>query len=292
MKFCRFQTSRGVSLGTLNNGSLYDLTSVNESTFKDLNSLYSAADNDVSKMVEIASGAMSSARKVPYSYDLLRIPVKPAEIWAAGVTYLRSRQARETETKTKGLYDYVYEATRPELFLKDTGVRCRGPNEEVAVRSDSKWSVPEPELTIVCDGETKIVGYTVGNDMSSRDIEGENPLYLPQAKVYRGSSSVGPVVVTPEEVGDPGSLEIKMKIKRDKNLDFEGSTNTSQMKRSIPELLSFLKRDNVLSTFTLLMTGTSIVPPDNFTLQTSHEVEIEIEKIGTLTNPVRKLENS
>ena len=149
--------------------------------------------------------------------------------------------------------------------------------------------MPEPELTVVCDSEAKVIGYTVGNDVSSRDIEGENPLYLPQAKVYSGSSAIGPVIVTPDEIPNPHSLEIKMKIRRNGKESFSGSTNTSQMKRSVPELLKYLKQNNELGTFTLLMTGTSIVPPDDFTLQTGDEVEIEIEKIGILTNPVRKL---
>src|SRR5579872_792125 len=290
MKFCRFYNDTGISLGVLDHDAIYDLTAVNGATFKDLDSLYAAADGDVSGMVEIAGDGLKKADKVPYSYDLLKIPVKPVEIWAAGVTYLRSRQARESETKSKGLYDYVYEAKRPELFLKDSGARCRGPGEEVAVRGDSNWSVPEPELTILCDKDTKIIGYTCGNDVSSRDIEGENPLYLPQAKVYRWSSAVGPVIVTPDELGDPHSLDIRMKITRDGKKAFEGSTNTSQLKRKVSELLSFLKRDNDLGTFTMLMTGTSIVPPDDFTLQTGDDVEIEIEKIGTLINRVRKLQ--
>lgn len=289
MKFCRFQSSNGISFGILNDESFYDLTSVDNETFSNLNSLYSKADGDLSKVSDIASDAMKKAKKYPYDYDLLKIPVKPAEIWAAGVTYLRSRQARESETKTKGLYDYVYDATRPELFLKDSGLRCVGPNEEVSARSDSKWSVPEPELTVVCDTEAKIVGYTCGNDVSSRDIEGENPLYLPQAKVYRASSSIGPVIVTSDELGDPHSRGIVMRIKRGEKQVFEGATNTSQMKRSVTELLGFLKRDNQLNTFTLLMTGTSIVPPDDFTLQTGDGIEIEIERIGMLSNHVRKL---
>ncbi|MDA4130137.1 MAG: fumarylacetoacetate hydrolase family protein, partial [Thaumarchaeota archaeon] len=142
---------------------------------------------------------------------------------------------------------------------------------------------------IVCDEEAKIVGYTIGNDMSSRDIEGENPLYLPQAKVYKASSSIGPVLVTPDEMPHPQSVEIKMKISSTKENVFEGTTNTSQMRRSIPELLGFLKRDNVLSRFTLLMTGTSIVPPENFTLKHGDLVEIDIENIGTLRNPVVQL---
>jgi 2-dehydro-3-deoxy-D-arabinonate dehydratase len=292
MKFCSFQYSNTTSFGVLDRGFLYDLSGVDGGTAKDLNNLYAKANRDIAKMVEMASGAMQHAKKIPFDYKLLRLPVKPTEVWGAGVTYLRSRQARESETKTKGLYDYVYDATRPELFLKDSGLRCRGPNEEIGVRSDSTWTVPEPELTVVCDSEAKVVGFTIGNDVSSRDIEGENPLYLPQAKVYSGSASIGPIIVTPDEVGDPRSLEIKMRIRRGGKDIFQGSTNTSQLKRSVPELLKYLKRDNELSTFTLLMTGTSIVPPDDFTLQSGDEVQIEIARIGMLVNPVRKLSGS
>jgi 2-dehydro-3-deoxy-D-arabinonate dehydratase len=292
MKFCSFQMPGGMAFGVLEGSTLYNLSGTGDNALRDLNSLYEKADHDLSKVQEIASGAKSDAKKVPFDYNLLRIPVKPAEIWGAGVTYLRSRQARETETKIKGLYDYVYDSIRPEIFLKDSGRRCRGPNEEIGVRSDSAWTVPEPELTVVCDSEAKVVGYTIGNDVSSRDIEGENPLFLPQAKVYAGSASIGPVVVFPDAVGDPHSLGIQMKIRRGGKEAFSGSTNTSQMKRTVPELLKYLKKDNELSNFTLLMTGTSIVPPDDFSLQTGDDVEIEIEKIGTLINPVRKLLSS
>jgi 2-dehydro-3-deoxy-D-arabinonate dehydratase len=290
MKFCRFQSTSGISFGLLDDGWLYDLTGVDNQVFRDLNALYEEVQGDYPSLLRVASDGKKKAKKFPFDYNSLKIPVVGAEIWAAGVTYLRSRQARESETKTKGLYDYVYEAARPELFLKDTGIRCKGPGEEVAVRGDSNWSVPEPELTVLCDEEARIIGYTIGNDVSSRDIEGQNPLYLPQAKVYRASSAVGPVIVTPDEIPTPQSLEIKMRIKRNKALVFEGSVNTSQMKRSISELLTYLKRDNVLSRFTFLMTGTSIVPPDDFTLQGGDLVEIEIEKIGLLSNSVIKLE--
>jgi 2-dehydro-3-deoxy-D-arabinonate dehydratase len=289
MRFCRFLSGNGVSFGTLKDGWLFDLTGVDSEVFKDLSSLYTKAQAENSLVLSIAEDGMKKAKKVSYDYGRLKIPIERAEIWAAGVTYLRSREARESETNTKGLYDYVYAAKRPELFVKDTGLRSRGPGEDVCVRSDSKWSVPEPELTIVCDEQAKVVGYTIGNDMSSRDIEGENPLYLPQAKVYRGSSAIGPVIVTPDEMPNPQSANIKMKISRNKLPVFEGSVNTSQMRRSIPELLEFLKRDNILSRFTLLMTGTSIVPPEEFTLQSGDFVEIEIENIGTLINPVMKL---
>jgi len=289
LKFCSFHTPERLAFGILENGTLYDLSNSDPNTFGDLYALYSKANRDPAKMRELASSAMGNAKRIPLQYSLLRIPAKPAEVWGAGVTYLRSRQARESETKTKGLYDYVYDATRPELFLKDSGLRCRGPGEEIGVRSDSTWTVPEPELTVVCDRDAKVVGYTIGNDVSSRDIEGENPLYLPQAKVYTGSAAVGPVIVTPDEIPNPHSLEIRMNIRRNGKESFSGSTNTSQMKRSVPELLKYLKQNNELGNFTFLMTGTSIVPPDDFSLQTGDEVEIEIEKIGTLTNPVRKL---
>ena len=289
MRFCRFLSTNGISFGVLKDDTLYDLTSADPETYRDLFSLYTKANADNSAVLSLAEDGMKDAKKIPCDYRLLRIPLQGAEIWAAGVTYLRSRQARETETSTKGLYDYVYDAKRPELFLKDTGSRCRGPGEEVAVRSDSAWSVPEPELTIVCDEQARVVGYTIGNDMSSRDIEGENPLYLPQAKVYLGSSAIGPVIITPDEMPHPESSKISMKILRNQSTVFEGITNTSQMRRSIPELLGYLKKDNVLARFTLLMTGTSIVPPDSFTLQQGDYVEIDIENIGTLKNPVKKL---
>ena len=222
MKLCRFQSANGISFGVTKEGWLYDLTGVDPVGFRTLNSAYTKAGSDVPAMLDHIEAGMKKARKVRHDDRLLRIPLQSPEIWAAGVTYLRSREARETETKSKGIYDRVYEAVRPELFLKDTGLRCRGPEEDVCVRSDSKWSVPEPELTVVFDEEARVVGYTIGNDVSSRDIEGENPLYLPQAKVYRGSSAIGPVIATPDEISDPHNLEIKMKILREGKVAFQG----------------------------------------------------------------------
>lgn len=289
MKLCRFRTPSGVSFGALKEDRLYNLTAVDPKVFRNMNSAYSAAQGELSAMTSMTQAALAKAPSVAYDESVLEIPVDEMEIWAAGVTYLRSREARETETKSKGIYDYVYSAVRPELFIKDTGLRCRGPNQEVCVRGDSKWSVPEPELTVVFDGQARVVGYTVGNDVSSRDIEGENPLYLPQAKVYTGSSAVGPVVVTADEITDPHALRISMRILRGGAVYFQGSVSTSQMKRTVGELAAFLKKDNDLRTFTLLMTGTSIVPPDSFTLSEGDVVEIEIEGIGLLRNAVRKL---
>lgn len=289
MKFCRFAADGAVHLGVLMEGRIYDLTSEDREAFESLHSAYFRARETGMDLPSLAAPFLERARSIRFEESLLRMPVESPEIWAAGVTYLRSREARETETKLKGIYDYVYTAVRPELFVKDTGIRCRGPGEEVCVRSDSRWSVPEPELTVVLDREGTILGYTVGNDMSSRDIEGENPLYLPQAKVYLGSSSIGPVIVTADEIRDPQSLRISMRITRSGGVVFEGEVNTSQMRRSVKELVSYLMRDNVLRDFTLLMTGTSIVPPDDFTLIGGDVVEIEIEGIGVLRNPVRQL---
>jgi 2-dehydro-3-deoxy-D-arabinonate dehydratase len=232
---------------------------------------------------------MAKSKKMRLHYGRLRAPFMPREIWAAGVTYMRSREARESETKMKGLYDYVYSAERPELFVKDSGLRCVGPGEPVSIRSDSRWTVPEPELCVVLDSKFRTIGYTVGNDVSSRDIEGENPLYLPQAKVYKGSASIGPVIATTEEIPDPHSLRITMGIERKGREIFRGEVNTSQMKRKVAELVRYLRKDNLIGTLTVLMTGTSIVPPDSFTLHDGDIVEIEIEKIGTLRNPVKQL---
>jgi len=289
MKLFRFRSSEGLSFGPLEGGWLYDISRGDVPGLTDLQSLYASAGKDVRSMAELIRAAMKKSPTTRYEEGRIEIPLQGVEIWAAGVTYLRSREARESETSSKGIYDRVYSAQRPELFLKDTGIRCRGPGMEVCVRGDSNWSVPEPELTVVFDEDARAVGYTIGNDLSSRDIEGENPLYLPQAKVYRGSSAIGPCVVTADEIPEPHSLLIKMKILREGTVSFEGSVNTSQMKRSIDELAGFLKRDNELRTFTLLMTGTSIVPPDDFTLKGGEVIEIEIEKIGTLRNPVVKL---
>jgi len=214
----------------------------------------------------------------------------PSEIWGAGVTYTRSMEARKRETHYGEIYDHVYSASRPELFLKDSGIsRYVGPNEFICVRSDSRWTIPEPELGLVLDGDGKIVGYTIANDVSARDIEGENPLYLPQAKIYNGSCSFGPVVATPGEIRSPESLAIRLTITRGGKPIFEGETSTSAMKRSLDELVEYLKRDNVLGELTLLMTGTGIVPPDDFALADGDLVEIAIDGIGVLQNPVRKL---
>ncbi len=289
MKLCRFEVSKGVHLGLVEGAEFVDLTSLDPKIFADLHSLHSHARRRGSTITKVIRGVSRDARRLRFDKSRLRIPVVPAELWGAGITYLKSRVARETETKTKGIYDYVYSSVRPELFLKDTGLRCVGPGDAICVRSDSNWSVPEPELAVVLEANGKVIGYTVADDVSARDIEGENPLFLPQAKIYRGSSSIGPVITTADEIGDPHALEIEMRIIRSGKTVFNGRVNTSRMKRRVQELVDFLRRDNVMRDFTVLMTGTAIVPPDDFTLSGGDEVEIQIEKIGLLRNPVRRL---
>lgn len=216
-------------------------------------------------------------------------PIGSQEVWAAGVTYYRSRTARIEESKDAGggdFYDRVYAAERPELFFKSTPHRVAGPGQKVKIRSDSKWNVPEPELTLAINSRGEIFGYSIGNDMSSRDIEGENPLYLPQAKVYDLSCGLGPCILVTEEPLSPAT-QIRLEIARADKTVFDGSTELSTMKRTPLELVEFLFRDNSFPTGCFLLTGTGIVPPDSFTLLSGDEIRISIDAIGTLTNIVQ-----
>ncbi len=217
-------------------------------------------------------------------------PIDEQEVWAAGVTYRRSRDARMEESTQKDVYDLVYDADRPEIFLKATPRRVSGPGEPVAVRSDSTWDVPEPELAVVINRHGEIVGYTVGNDMSSRSIEGENPLYLPQAKIYDGSAALGPAIALASEIGDPLQLSIRLVIERDGAEAFRGEISCQEIHRSLDDLVRYLFRGNTFPNGAILMTGTGIVPPDDFTLTEGDTVHITIEGIGTLTNPVKTLD--
>jgi 2-dehydro-3-deoxy-D-arabinonate dehydratase len=215
-------------------------------------------------------------------------PIVSQEVWAAGVTYYRSRTARIEESQTAGggdFYDRVYTAERPELFFKATPHRVAGPHQAVRIRRDSRWNVPEPELALAVTRNGRIVGYTVGNDMSARDIEGENPLYLPQAKVYDQSCALGPCVLVSAEMLST-STEIRMEIVRGDEKVFSGSTTLAQLRRSPESLVEFLFRDNSFPRGCFLLTGTGIVPPDEFTLQSRDEIRITIEHIGTLVNTV------
>jgi 2-dehydro-3-deoxy-D-arabinonate dehydratase len=225
---------------------------------------------------------------VPAGEGPLLAPIEQQEVWAAGVTYWRSRTARMAESEASGaksFYDRVYHAERPELFFKSTPHRVAGPGETVRIRGDSRWNVPEPELTLLVSPGAKILGYTIGNDMSSRDIEGENPLYLPQAKVWHRSCALGPaILVTPEPLAP--STAIRIEIRRAGAAVFSGDATIEQMKRRPEELVEYLFRENSFPHGCFLLTGTGIVPPDSFTLRAGDEIEIRIDGIGALCNSV------
>lgn len=250
---------------------------------EDWDELLSSTNLHARACAAIAGGGVSSL-----DAGTILAPIVSQEVWAAGVTYYRSRSARIEESKDAGggnFYDRVYAAERPELFFKATGRRVVGPEEAVRIRSDAKWSVPEPELTLLVDPGGSIVGYTVGNDMSSRDIEGENPLYLPQAKVYDGSCALGPCVLLSQEPLDPAT-GIHLEIERQGKTAFSASTSLAELKRDPKELVRFLFRDNSFPHGVFLLTGTGIVPPDDFTLSTDDVIRIAIDGIGTLKNYV------
>ena len=219
----------------------------------------------------------------------IQAPIQSQEIWACGVTYLRSKVGRQEESKNAGGSDFyarVYEADRPEIFFKASAYRTVGPGKKVTIRKDSTWDVPEPELTLVITTSGKIIGYTIGNDMSSRSIEGENPMYLPQAKIYDGCASVGPCIYVTQEVL-PADTLIKMHITRDGKAVFEGEIAINQIKRKLEDLVSYLYRELTFPHGCLLMTGTGIVPSSDFTLKKDDEIKITIDHIGTLINTVK-----
>jgi 2-dehydro-3-deoxy-D-arabinonate dehydratase len=231
-----------------------------------------------------------SARLVHLRDVNLLAPIDRQEVWAAGVTYKRSQEARERESAGAGrFYDLVYAAPRPELFFKATPNRVAGPGDRVRVRRDSKWSVPEPELALVLSPRLRIVGYTIGNDMSARDIEGENPLYLPQAKVYDHSCALGPVITLADGMPPLERVTIRLSIERRGCPVFEGSTTLAQMARTTDDLVQWLGRDNSFPNGAVLLTGTGIVPPDEFALSGGDLVSIDVTGIGRLTNYVEQL---
>lgn len=241
---------------------------------------------------EYVAGKLKSLKSDPSLLSFITgnipAPIGHQEIWASGVTYLRSREARMEEAKDAGAGDFyarVYEAERPELFFKATASRAVGHGDNVRIRRDSKWNVPEPELTLFISSEGSIEGYTIGNDMSSRDIEGENPLYLPQAKSYDSSASIGPCIYVP---GKPIASDtmIRLVINRKSSPVFSGEISINRMKRVHTELAEFLFRETSFPFGVFLMTGTGIVPPDHFTLEPGDEVQISIDGIGTLVNTV------
>lgn len=254
--------------------------------------IYQAREKGVTPVQWIES-ALKPVNKLTDDWTSLHLitPVDAPEVWAAGVTYQRSREARNYEATDGKLdaetfYDKVYDAERPEIFFKSTAARTVGPNEVVTLRSDSTWQIPEPELGLVLAADGSIVGYIAGNDMSCRDIEGENPLYLPQAKIWRNSCSIGPAIRLAETVKNPYEFSIVCQIFRDELMVVKSEASTSELNRKLDELVSFLARDNDVYDGTVLLTGTSIVPPNDFTLEPGDRIEISISDIGTLINPV------
>jgi 2-dehydro-3-deoxy-D-arabinonate dehydratase len=245
---------------------------------------------------DLAARAAGASERVavadPESLDpaeghVLLAPVQPLECWAAGVTYERSRDARLEESSASDVYAMVYDADRPEIFLKDAACRRTvGPNAPLGVRADSTWTVPEPELALVVGERGTILGYTVGNDVTARDVEGANPLYLPQAKLFANAGSIGPAVLVPDDPDAPLDIELRA-WGPDGRLVVDTATSTAQMKRSPAELVDWLLRDNPVPVGSVLYTGTGIVPADDFALQAGMRTEVRIPGIGTLRNPVR-----
>lgn len=299
MKIVRFSDPElGVRLGLLDGEKVYDITEVTGSKISSFQGLYEAAGGDIVSYIEseiitkkdkcrsYAFSELDAAPNTGARYLLKAIEAQ--EVWAAGVTYARSRDAREYETTQKSVYDRVYDAVRPEIFFKATPRLQVGPFEPVGLRSDATWNVPEPELGLILGENGKIIGYIIGNDMSSRDIEGENPLYLPQAKVYNNCCGLGPVIVVAREGFDPSSLTIHCRIMRDGVAVFDDSAKTSQLKRTFSELVGFLTKDNSVPVGTVLLTGTCVVPDADFTLTEGDWVEISIDNLGTLRNVVKQ----
>ncbi|MBC7251158.1 MAG: fumarylacetoacetate hydrolase family protein [Anaerolineae bacterium] len=297
MQLCRFyEPVQGARLGLRIASRVYDLTASGQPQFATLTALLQASDSttigpllqqvDLSPLPSYDYAEMD--RPPDPAVPHLLPPVDRQEVWAAGVTYAWSREARVREAKAKEVYVRVYEAERPELFFKSLAEKAVGPHQWIGLRGDSHWNVPEPELALVLNPRMQIVGYTIGNDVSSRDIEGENPLYLPQAKIYRHSCALGPVITLADEVGEQ-PLVIRLTIYRGGEPAFQGETSTAKMHRRQSELVNYLARYNDFPYGAVLLTGTGIVPGDDFTLRDGDEVLIEIEKIGVLRNPVRQM---
>ena len=241
------------------------------------------------RLARIGQMRRSAVGTYPLKSVTLRAPVDQQEVWAAGVTYKRSRDVRMEESTQQDVYEQVYDASRPEIFFKTNGWRCVGQKARIGIRHDSTWDVPEPELTLVLDSSGKIAGYTIGNDVSSRSIEGENPLYLPQAKSFYASCALGPWIMLPEELEDASNLAISMAILRASEEVWSGQTSTAQMHRSFEDLTAHLYASLDFPHGALLMTGTGLVPPPGFTLQSGDQVTIEIEGVGALVNSVARL---
>jgi len=283
MKLCRFTTatSPDVRIGLIANAdTVLDLT---DAGIRRMQGLIERSD------VGGELTRLSQAGLPEHSLDSIRLltPVESQEVWAAGVTYLRSKEARMEESDFSATaYDRVYDAARPEIFFKSLADKVVSPGEAVGIRRDAGWNVPEPELALVISSSGNIVGFTIGNDMSSRDIEGENLLYLPQAKIYTASCAVGPWIVVGPSEDDARQWSIRLEIRRGGNVVFVGDTRVGQIKRPFSELVEYLCRSQRFPNGAVLLTGAGVVPPDSFTLEARDSVRISISGVGTLENPV------
>ncbi len=282
MKLAKYRQRNGeIGVGLIHD---FVLTPLNLSG-RQYNSLADILEAD--NPAEVADFLADPSEKISLGKVALLPPIDQQEVWAAGVTYRRSQTARMEESTVAGsCYDQVYRSPRPELFFKATPNRVVGPNQAIRIRKDSNWSVPEPELTLVLNSHLQLVGFTIGNDVSSRDIEGENPLYLPQAKIYDACCGLGPCITLPLAMPAEGEIDIEMQIRREEEVVFTGRTSAGQMARSFDNLISWLGRESSFPNGVFLLTGTGIVPEPDFTLMPYDTVEIMISGIGTLINPV------
>ena len=282
MKLAKIQgTDPRRSVAVVEGDALVPLALTDE--FRSLSDILEASDPAAVVRSMIRPGAVRSS----VASAALLAPIDRQEVWAAGVTYKRSQVARMRESQgAASFYDLVYAAERPELFLKATPHRVVGPGQGVRIRRDARWNVPEPELALVLNSKLELVGFTIGNDMSSRDIEGENPLYLPQAKVYNACCALGPWITLASAMGEPAEITIELKVERRGQRAFQGSTSVGQMARSFDDLISWLARDNSFPDGAILLTGTGVVPGDEFSLAQGDVVKISISGIGTLENHV------
>ena len=281
MKLVKCQTATGEIIVAQLDGEMVRPLSFDTSDCSTL------ADIIESEHPSATAAALVTDQQIALAEVTLLAPIDQQEVWAAGVTYKRSQTARMEESETSAsCYDLVYEADRPELFMKATPHRVSGPGQPVRIRFDATWNVPEPEVTLVLSPSLRIVGLTVGNDMSSRDIEGENPLYLPQAKCYDQCAGLGPVIRLYSQLPSVAEIEIELKIERSGRIVFDQQTSAAQMARSFEDLVHWLGRDNHFPHGAFLMTGTGIVPTNDFTLLPDDVVHIWISDIGTLSNPI------
>lgn len=281
VQLARFQSETGPQVARIEREMLVplNLASAGMSTLQQL-----LAHPDLPKL---AKELPASGPEIPLKSAKLLAPIDQQEVWAAGVTYKRSQTARMEESETAAsCYDRVYRSPRPELFFKATPHRVSGPKEPLRIRKDATWNVPEPELTLVITPDLRLVGFTIGNDMSSRDIEGDNPLYLPQAKCYNQCCGLGPWITLCEAMPPRQEISIELKISRDNKVVFSGQTSVAEMARTLEDLIGWLGRDNSFPNGAFLLTGTGIVPDSTFTLNPGDMVDITIAGIGTLSNHV------